>query len=208
MPTLELHQLLDVHVTWKDFTEPRRFFAVSKDNKWSDTKKHMHVFSQLLDASHGRVPRQVRLHAQLRGWLATQNKSWATQDSERGGFYIRYARMCLSARKRTCGGSAPARYEILQTLTDKIKGDEGNKTAEFKENSDHNDSEEGCEKAGSSDSCCGLEFKVERKPCVEISSDSECGTPRGRCEVTVASLDRYVALPRCRYADAKEATLL
>ena len=80
-------------------------------------------------------------------------------------------------------------YEILQTLTDKIKGDEGIKTAEFKENSDHNDSEEGCEKAGSSDSCCGLEVKVERKPCVEISSDSECGTPRGRGEVTVASLD-------------------
>ena len=53
MPTSELHQLLDVHVTWKDFTEPRRFFAVSKDNKWSDIKKHMHVFSQLLDASHG-----------------------------------------------------------------------------------------------------------------------------------------------------------
>ena len=37
-----------------------------------------------------------------------------------------------------------------------------------------------CEKAGSSDSCCGLDVvEVERKPCVEISSDSECGTPRG-----------------------------
>ena len=35
----------------------------------------------------------------------------------------------------------PVRYEILQTLKDKIKGDEGNKTAEFKENSDHNDRE-------------------------------------------------------------------
>ena len=55
MPTLELHQLLDVHVTWKYFKEPLRFFAVSKDNKRSDTKKHMHVFSLLLDASHGRV---------------------------------------------------------------------------------------------------------------------------------------------------------
>ena len=116
MPTSELHQLLDVHVTWKDVTEPRRFFA-SKDNKWSDTKKHMHVFSQLLDASHGRVPRQVRLHAQLRGWLATQNKSWATQDSERGGYDILYARMCLSARKRTLRGDrgelGPARYVAL-----------------------------------------------------------------------------------------------
>ena len=57
---------------------------------------------------------------------------------------------------------------------DKIKGDEGKKTAEFKENSGNNDSEEGCEKAGSSDSCFGLEVvEVERKPCVEISSDSE-----------------------------------
>ena len=77
----------------------------------------------------------------------------------------------------------------MQTVMDKIKGDEGNKTAEFQENSDNDDSEEGCEKAGSSDSCCGLEVvEVERKPGVEISSDSECGTPRGRCEETVASL--------------------
>ena len=51
MPTLELHQLLGAHVTWKDFTEPLRFFAVSTHNKWSDIKKHMHFFSQLLDAS-------------------------------------------------------------------------------------------------------------------------------------------------------------
>ena len=171
MPTLELHHLLDAHVTWKDVTEPRRFFAVSKDNKWSDIKKHLQFFSQLLDASHGRVPRQVRLHAQLRGWLATQNKSWATQESERGAYNIHYALKCLSARKRTCGGRAPVSYEILQTLMD--KSDEGNKTAGFKENSDNNDNEEGCEKAGSSDSCCGLEVvEVERKPCVEISSDS------------------------------------
>ena len=93
------------------------------------------------------------------------------------------------------------RYKILQTLMDKIKGDEGNKTAGFKENGDNNDNEEGCEKAGSSDSCCGLEVvEVERKPCVEISSDSECGTPRGRA--------RYVALPKYRYADAEEAPLL
>ena len=48
MPTLELHQLLDPHVTWKDVTEPRRFFAVSKDNKWSDIKKHLHFFSSCL----------------------------------------------------------------------------------------------------------------------------------------------------------------
>ena len=66
MPTLDLHQLLDVHVTWKDVTETLRFFAVSKD-KWSDIKKHSHFFGQLLDASNGRVSRQVRLHAQLRG---------------------------------------------------------------------------------------------------------------------------------------------
>ena len=190
MPTLELHQLLGAHVTWKDFTEPLRFFAVSTHNKWSDIKKHMHFFSQLLDASHGRVPCQVRLHAQLRGWIATQNKSWATRDSERGAYNFYYALMCLSARKRTCGGRAPVRYEILQTLMDKIKGDEGNETAEFKENGDNNDSEKGCEKAGSSDSCCGLEVvEVERKLCVEISSDSESGTPRGRRELIVASLD-------------------
>ena len=95
----------------------------------------------------------------------------------------------LDREKTNLWWKVPVRYEILQTLKDKIKGDEGNKTAEFKENSDHNDSEEGSEKAGSSDSCCGLEVKVEMKPCVEISSDSECGTPRGRGEVTVASLD-------------------
>ena len=50
--TLELPQLLDAHATWEDVTEPLRFFAVSKDNKWSDIKKHLHFFSRLLDASH------------------------------------------------------------------------------------------------------------------------------------------------------------
>ena len=88
-------QLLDAQVTWKDFTEPLRFFAVSKDNKWNDIKKHMHFFSQLFDVSHARVSRQVQLHAQLRGWLATQNKSWATQDSDRGACNTRDALMCL-----------------------------------------------------------------------------------------------------------------
>ena len=59
--------------------------------------------------------------------------------------------MCLSARQRTCGGRDPVKYEILHTLMDKIKGDEGNKTAGFKEHSDNNDNEEGCEKAHSKD---------------------------------------------------------
>ena len=96
------------------------------------------------------------------------------------------------------------RYKILQTLMDKIKGDEGNKTAEFKENSDN--------RRRSSDSCCGLELvEVERKPCVDISSDRQrmrntTWTLRG--DLGQLGRARYVALSRDRYADAEEAPLL
>ena len=167
--------------------------------QWRYVMKMRPLLSDLLDASGGRVLRQVRFHAQLRSFLLSKGLVWATADSEAPCYRVRmvmsgllnFKTQSVRSRKRL-----PEKFGELQTLLDKMRASD--------------DEGEGLERGDEGSSCDEVEHEqAGPQALVDVSSTEEeaCSPAVKNCIVEEKGVDElfvkaewFVSIPDHRYS--------